>query len=86
MENYIIKPTKKMLEQLRTCHELQLQNLPCFPENFKSSLASLYKRGYIDTKMRTVNNKNLMTVYVTKEGEKFLETINLFKSRHDEID
>lgn len=81
MGNSIIQPTKKMIEQLKSCHELQLQDVPCLPEHFKSSLAGLYKRGYIGTKMRTINNKNLMTIYVTREGEIFLEKTNLNKSQ-----
>lgn len=80
MGKSIIQPTKKMIEQLRTCHELRRQDLPCFPEHFKSSLAGLYKRGYIATQMETINNKNLMTINVTKEGEIFLEKTNLNKS------
>ncbi len=52
---------------------MQMQGLPCFPEHLKSSLAGLYKRGFVGTKMQNINNKNLLTVFVTSEGKKFLE-------------
>jgi hypothetical protein len=76
MENSIRQPTKKMVDQLKKCYEMQLGNQTCFPEHLKSSLAGLYKRGFITTRMQTINNKNLMTVHVTKEGERFLEKMH----------
>ena len=76
MENSIRQPTKKMVDQLRKCYEMQLGNQTCFPEHLKSSLSGLYKRGFITTSMQTINNKKLLTVHVTKEGEKSLEKIH----------
>ena len=73
METSVRQPTKKMIEQLKRCHEMQLEGIPCFPEHVKSSLAGLYKRGFVGTKMQSINNKNLLTVFVTREGQKFLE-------------
>ena len=75
METSVRQPTKKMIEQLKRCREMQLEGIPCLPEHLKSSLAGLYKRGFVQTKMQNINNKNLLTVFVTREGQKFLETI-----------
>lgn len=77
MEKSIRQPTRKMITQLKKCYERQIQNQPCYPEHLKSSLSGLYKRGFIGTRMRVIENKNLLTVYVTKEGESFLEKINM---------
>jgi hypothetical protein len=67
-------PTKRMIEKLKECFEKESSNIqiPCLPEDIKSSLAGLYKRGLINTKMERVNGKKVLCVYVTAEGKKFL--------------
>ena len=68
-------PTKRMIEKLRECLEkesLNGGNIPCLPEEMKSSLAGLYKRGFIGTRMEVINNKKILCIYVTDTGKNFL--------------
>ena len=69
-------PTKRMIEKLKACLEKESSNvqMPCLPEDMKSSLAGLYKSGFIDTKMEKVNGKKVLCIYVTDHGKKFLST------------
>lgn len=65
--------TKIMIEKLRDCYEKQSDNnLPCLQEDLKGSLAALYKRGLIDTKMQEVNGKKLLCVILTDAGVAYL--------------
>jgi hypothetical protein len=64
-----------MIEKLRECLEKESLNggkIPCLPEEMKSSLAGLYKRDLIGTRMERVNSKNVLCIYVTDSGKKFL--------------
>lgn len=77
MEPSTRPPTKRMIEKLRECLEKESLNngkLPCLPEEMKSSLAGLYKRGFIGTKMERLNNKNVLCIYVTDMGKTFLSS------------
>lgn len=68
-------PTKRMIVKLRECFEkesLTDGKIPCMPEDMKSSLAGLYKRNFIGTRMEKINNKNILCLYVTDSGKKFL--------------
>ena len=68
-------PTKRMIKKLQECLEKQSnngENLPCLPEEMKSSLAGLYKRGLIGTKMVEINSKKVLCIYVTDSGREFL--------------
>lgn len=68
-------PTKRMIEKLKECLEKESQNrenLPCLPEEMKSSLAGLYKRGLIGTRMEVINKKKVLCIYVTDSGKNFL--------------
>ncbi|MEO8823699.1 MAG: hypothetical protein ABI366_08990 [Ginsengibacter sp.] len=68
-------PTKRMIEKLKDCLEKTLVtggNIPCLPEDMKSSLSGLYKRGFIGTRIEKVKGKNIMCVYVTDSGKKFI--------------
>lgn len=49
--------------------------IPCMAEEMKSSLAGLYKRGLIETRMEKVNNKKLLCIYITEVGRQFLESL-----------
>lgn len=70
-------PTKQMIEKLRHCLEKQEQGaIPCLAEEMKSSLAGLYKRGFVETKMEVVNNKKLLCIYVTNMGKEFLNLLD----------
>lgn len=69
-------PTKRMLSKLKECLEKEKENdgnVPCLPEEMKSSLAGLYKRGFVDTRMELINNKKLLCIYITDLGRKLLE-------------
>ena len=67
-------PTKRMIAKLKECleKESKTNNVPCLPEEMKSSLAGLYKRGLVETRMEFVNNKKLLCIYVTEAGKKLL--------------
>ncbi|MGH2565869.1 MAG: hypothetical protein ACRDE5_15235 [Ginsengibacter sp.] len=72
------QPTKRMIEKLKECHEKELKSkgsIPCLPEEMKSSLAGLYKRGFIGTTMEIFNNKKQLCIYVTDSGKKFLSAL-----------
>ena len=71
-------PTKRMIEKLKECNEKELsshEKIPCFPEEMKSSLAGLYKRGLIDTRMEIVNNKKQLCIFVTESGKRLLQEL-----------
>jgi hypothetical protein len=73
-------PTKRMIEKLRECHEKELKSgmkIPCLPEEMKSSLAGLYKRGLINTKMEIIDHKKQLCIYVTDEGKNFLKKLDV---------
>lgn len=75
MERDLRRPTKRMIEKLRECLEKEsLSNgvIPCLPEDMKSSLAGLYRRGFIGTKMEQIKNKKILSIYVTDLGKTFL--------------
>lgn len=68
-------PTKRMIEKLKECLEKETKNngaIPCLPEEMKSSLSGLYKRGLVQTRMGFVDDKKLLCIYVTETGKKFL--------------
>ena len=73
-EIYPKPPTKKMLEKLKDCLDKNNNqiSIPCLPNDLKSSLAGLYKRGLIETKMELVNKKKMLCIYVTANGKKML--------------
>lgn len=71
--------TKIMIEKLRDCHE-KLSNinthLPCLQEDLKGSLAALYKRGLVDTKIQDINGKRLLCIIVTEAGVNYLKSLD----------
>jgi hypothetical protein len=77
-----------MIEKLRECLEKESLNgggIPCLPEDMKSSLAGLYKRGFIGTKMEHVNDKKILCIYVTDLGKTFLSTYDEKLSKKSKI-
>ncbi len=69
------QPTQRMIAKLKECLEKENDNserVPCLPEEMKSSLAGLYKRGLIQTRMELVDNKKQLCIYVSDAGKKFL--------------
>jgi hypothetical protein len=78
-------PTKRMIEKLNECLQKESSEsgkMPCLPEEMKSSLAGLYKRGLIGTKMEKVNDKKVMCIYVTDAGKKFLSAYKERRKAH----
>ena len=68
-----------MIEKLRNCHEKLTQNngqIPCSQEDLKGSLAALYKRGLVDTKMQDINGKRIMGIIITDEGRNYLNSLD----------
>ena len=77
MKNPLRAPTDKMIEKLRKCREINEANdplNPCTESHLSGSLAGLYKRGYVNTKMVNINGKQLLSVYVTENGIRYLES------------
>jgi len=73
-------PTKRMIEKLRECHEKVQKNsdkIPCLPEEMKSSLAGLYKRGLINTRMEVVSHKKQLCIFVTDTGKDLLKKMEI---------
>lgn len=74
---YLVKPiTKKMLLQLVRAREVQSaptgENDFLTGEDFKGTLAGLYRRGLVNTEMKTRDGKQIMRVYITGAGLNFL--------------
>ena len=71
-------PTKRMLEKLRDCHEKITKSKgmhPCHQDDFKGSLAALYKRGLVETKIEAIDGKNLLCLVVTEAGVELLNRL-----------
>jgi hypothetical protein len=69
-----------MIEKLKDCLNKQTSNdgtVPCLPEEMRSSLPGLYKRGFIVTRMETFNKKKQLCIYVTEAGKIFLARLPL---------
>ena len=67
-----------MIEKLRECYEKELQyggKMPCLPDEMKSSLAGLYKRGLIETSMEIINDKKQLCLFVSESGKKLLKDL-----------
>ena len=71
-------PTKRMIEKLKECRQKELssnEKIPCLPEEMKSSMAGLYKRGLIDTRMEIVNSKKQLCIFVTESGKRLIKQL-----------
>lgn len=68
--------TKIMMKKLKDCYEKQSDGgHPCLQEDLKGSLAALYKRGLIDTRLEDINGKRILCVYVTDAGINYLNNL-----------
>ena len=70
--------TKIMIKKLSDCHEKISQSnghIPCLEEDLKGSLAALYKRGLIDTKIQDIQGKRLLCIVLTESGAAYLKTL-----------
>lgn len=85
---YLIRPlTKKMVTDLRNGRFIELSSTGrniCNTDDFKGSLPGLYKRGFVNTQMQTVQGKEILTVYITREGITFLEKFHADDKRPQE--
>lgn len=72
-------PTQRMIDKLRECLEKEKNNekIPCLAEEMKSSLAGLYKRGLVETRMEQIHNKRIMCIYVTELGRQYLDALKV---------
>ena len=74
---YLIKPlTKTMLAQLRIGRAIELSTTErniCDADDFKGSLAGLYRRSFVNTKTVMHGGKEIFSVYITHAGIGFLD-------------
>jgi len=70
--------TKIMIKKLRDCHDKQSNTSgnPCLQEDLKGSLAALYKRGLVDTKIQDIKGKRLLCIVVTEAGTNYLTSLD----------
>jgi hypothetical protein len=73
---YLLQPiTKTMLTQLRKARAIELSTTErniCMVDDFKGSLAALYRRGFVGTRMVMRDGKEILSVYITQAGKIFL--------------
>ena len=73
---YLLQPTTKtMLSQLRKARAIELSttgNTICAADDFKGSLATLSRRGFVSTKIVIRDGKEILGVYITQAGKMFL--------------
>jgi hypothetical protein len=74
---YLSEPfTKTMLAQLRRGRAIELSKTErniCVADDFKGSLAGLYRRGFVNTKMVMIDGNEILSVYITQAGKFFLD-------------
>lgn len=70
--------TKIMIDKLRDCNKKQSggNSTPCLEEDLKGSMAALYKRGLIDTRIEDVNGKRRLSVILTDAGLNYLRGLD----------
>lgn len=71
--------SNSMVQKLKECYEKQQKEEHeehCTMEDMSYALAPLYKRGLIEIRKRTVENKTLHCIYVTEAGIKYLSNLN----------
>ena len=66
-----------MFAQLRRARAIELskteRNFCVADDFFKESLAALYRRGFVNTKMVMLDGKEILSVYITQAGNFFLD-------------
>ena len=65
-----------MLAHLRRGRAIELSKTErniCSTDDFKDTLPRLYRRGYIDIKIVTVDEQEILSVYITRAGIDFLD-------------
>lgn len=74
---YLLEPfTKTMLAQLRRGRAIELSETErkiCVADDFKGSLTSLCKRGFVNTKIVVEDGKEILSVFITQAGRIFLD-------------
>jgi hypothetical protein len=83
---YLLEPfTKTMLAQLQRGRAIELSKSErniCVADDFKGSLEWLCKRGFVNTKMATLDGKEILGVYITQAGKFFLDKEDSKKFRN----
>lgn len=65
-----------MLAQLRSGRIIELSKTErniCGTDDFKGSLGGLYRRGFVSTKMVILDGKEILGVFISEAGIRFLE-------------
>jgi hypothetical protein len=74
---FLLNPfTKTMLAQLQRVRSIGLSKTErniCVAEDFKDSLAGLFRRGFVNTKMVIIDGKEILSVCITQTGNFFLD-------------
>jgi hypothetical protein len=74
---YFLEPfTKTMLTQLRKGRAIELSETErniCIADDFKGTLTSLCKRGFVNTKIVMQDGKEILSVFITQAGKVFLD-------------
>ncbi len=83
---YLLEPfTKTMLAQLQRGRAIELSKSErniCVADDFKGSLASLCKRGFVNTKTEMLDGKEILSVYITQAGKFLLDKEDAKKFRN----
>lgn len=73
MKNFTRPIPKKLLLKLHHCRKLELDGKLCSIKEFKHSLATLYRSGYVEFKKALIEGKEMLVVFVTAAGIQCLE-------------
>jgi hypothetical protein len=74
---FLLKPfTKTMLTHLQSGRAIELSKTErniCVEDDFKGSLAGLFRRGLVNTKTVMLDGKEILSVYITQAGRFILD-------------
>lgn len=71
-----------MIQKLKLCREAELHSMdekPVTMEDMSYAVAPLFKRGLIEIKKQSVENKQLHCIHLTPDGIEYLERLNHMK-------
>jgi hypothetical protein len=70
--------SESMIKKLKECHKIEHegnQDKHCTMEDMSYAVGPLYKRGLIDVRKSTVDNKPLHCIYLTQAGRDYLKNL-----------
>jgi hypothetical protein len=73
MKNFNRPISKKLLLKLLHCRKLELEGKLCGIREFKHSLSTLYRSGYVEFKKVLIEGKEMIVVFVTAAGLQCLD-------------